>query len=106
MLLRLLLCYRDFRCPNSILDVMVLPNQEKENAYSPTKSSIDNLEYSHVEHTPAVGRDHIADTIPPHESYEGFHRYDPKATWRSEEEAKVVRKTDLYLLSWICLMVT
>ena len=84
---------------------MALMREEKEMAYSPTKSSVDNLQYSHVEHTPAVGRDHIADTIPPHESYEGFHRYDPKATWTPEEEAKVVRETDLYLLSWICLMV-
>lgn len=54
---------------------------------------------------PSVGRDQLYDAIPPHESYEGFHRYDPTAVWTAKEEAAVVRKTDLYLLSWICLMV-
>ena len=55
--------------------------------------------------SPQVGRDHLYDTLPPHESYEGLHRWDPAAKWTAEEEAAVVRKTDLYLLSWICLMV-
>ncbi len=54
----------------------------------------------------AVGRENIADALPPHESYEGKHRWDPAATWTPQEEARVVRKTDLYLLSWLCLMVT
>ncbi|GAB7354555.1 hypothetical protein MBLNU459_g5010t1 [Dothideomycetes sp. NU459] len=52
--------------------------------------------------TVSVGRDHIS--LKPHESYEGAHRWDPEATWTSEEEATVVRKADLRLLSWICLM--
>lgn len=51
-----------------------------------------------------VGRENLADAIPPHESYEGRHRYDPSATWTEAEERKVVRKTDLLLLSWICIM--
>ena len=55
--------------------------------------------------SPLVGRDHLFESLPPHESYEGLHRYDPTATWTVKEEAAVVRKTDLYLLSWICLMV-
>ena len=55
--------------------------------------------------SPQVGRDHLSNTLPPHESYEGLHRWDPAAKWTAEEEAAVVRKTDLYLLSWICLMV-
>jgi len=54
--------------------------------------------------SPAVGRENIADALPPHDSYEGKHRWDPEATWNAEEEAVVVRKTDIYLLSWICLM--
>jgi hypothetical protein len=45
-----------------------------------------------------VGRTHIH--LRPHESYEGAHRWDPEATWTPEEEAKVVRKTDLTLLTW------
>jgi hypothetical protein len=52
--------------------------------------------------TAQVGRDHI--DLRPHESYEGAHRWDPLAEWTSEEEARVVRKTDLFLLSWICFM--
>lgn len=53
-----------------------------------------------------VGRENLSDAIPPHESYEGRHRYDPGATWTEAEERKLVWKTDLYLLSWICLMVS
>ncbi|TKA70873.1 hypothetical protein B0A49_05634 [Cryomyces minteri] len=52
-----------------------------------------------------VEADHLLSTIPPHESYEAFHRYSPGAEWTKNEEASLVRKTDLYLLSWICLMV-
>jgi hypothetical protein len=52
--------------------------------------------------TAQVGRDHI--DLRPHESYEGAHRWDPLAEWTSEEEARVVRKTDLLLLSFLCLM--
>ena len=45
-----------------------------------------------------VGRTHIH--LRPHESYEGAHKWDPEITWTSEEESKVVRKTDLTLLTW------
>lgn len=51
-----------------------------------------------------VGRDNLADVVPPHESYEGYHRFDPSATWTDEEERRVVRKTDARLLSWLCVM--
>lgn len=51
-----------------------------------------------------VGRENLSDAIPPHDSYEGKHRWDPSATWTPEEEAAVVRKTDYILLSWICVM--
>lgn len=53
-----------------------------------------------------VGRQNLADAVPPHEGYEGAHRWDPTATWTPEEEKRVVRKTDLYLMSWLCLMVS
>lgn len=52
-----------------------------------------------------IGQENLADFLPPHQSYEGVHRWDPSATWTAKEEAAVVRKTDLYLLSWVCLMV-
>jgi hypothetical protein len=55
--------------------------------------------------TAPIGRENLSDQVPPHESYEGLHRWDPAATWTPEEEKKLVRKTDFILLSWLCLMV-
>lgn len=52
--------------------------------------------------TPQVGRDHI--DLRPHESYEGANHWDPSAQWTPEEEARVVRKTDFFLLSYLMLM--
>lgn len=52
-----------------------------------------------------VGKEHLAGVTPPHESFEGYHRFDPTATWTPQEERKLVFKTDLMLLSWICFMV-
>ncbi|KAM0705757.1 hypothetical protein Q7P35_007117 [Cladosporium inversicolor] len=54
------------------------------------------------DNTHEVGRTNIP--LQPHDSYEGAHRWDPEATWTAEEEARVVRKTDLRLLTWLCLM--
>ena len=51
-----------------------------------------------------VGREHLFHALPPHESYEGRHRWDPDLFWTETEEKKLVRKTDLYLLSWLCVM--
>lgn len=48
-----------------------------------------------------VGRAELADTTQPHETYEGRHRFDPEAKWTAEEERRVVRKTDLRLLTWL-----
>ena len=44
--------------------------------------------------------------LEPHESYEGRHRWDPEAKWSPQEERYLVRKTDVMLLSWICIMVS
>ncbi|MCJ1428723.1 hypothetical protein MMC29_006634, partial [Sticta canariensis] len=38
---------------------------------------------------PLVGRDHLYDALPPHQSYEGLHRYDVAAIWTAKEEAAV-----------------
>jgi len=40
----------------------------------------------------------------PIDSYEGKHRWDPKAEWTEEEEKKVVRKLDYKICSWVCFM--
>jgi hypothetical protein len=40
----------------------------------------------------------------PIDSYEGKHRWDPKADWTDKEEKHVIRKLDLRICSWACLM--
>ena len=52
-----------------------------------------------------VGREELHTALPPHATYEGAHLWDPSAEWTVEEEKAVVRKTDIRLLSWLCLMV-
>ncbi|GKZ39931.1 hypothetical protein AbraIFM66950_001652 [Aspergillus brasiliensis] len=42
-----------------------------------------------------VGQEHLAGVTPPHESFEGYHRFDPTATWTPQEERKLVLKTDM-----------
>ena len=86
----------------SAMDPSVLPF-EKGIEESPGKTSVDGSA-SHLSVVP-VGREHLSDALPPHESYEGRHRWDPSATWSEQEERRVVRKTDLYLMSWVCVMV-
>ncbi|KAF4781593.1 major facilitator superfamily transporter [Colletotrichum scovillei] len=53
---------------------------------------------------PVIGRENLSDLVPPHESYEGKHRWDPAATWTEAEERKVVRITDIKLLTMLCIM--
>lgn len=69
---------------------------------SPGKTSLHG-DASEAESVP-VGREHISGALPPHHDYEGCHRWDPDATWTEAEERRVVRKTDMYLLSWLCVM--
>ncbi|KAK0620240.1 major facilitator superfamily domain-containing protein [Immersiella caudata] len=40
----------------------------------------------------------------PIDSYEGKHRWDPKADWTDKEEKHVIRKLDMRICSWACLM--
>jgi hypothetical protein len=54
--------------------------------------------------SPAVGQEHLAGVTPPHASYEGHHRFDPTASWSPKEERRVIWKTDLMLMTWLCLM--
>lgn len=61
-------------------------------------------DHASLKQPPVVGRSELADITPPHESYEGKHRFDPTASWSIEEERRVVWKTDLKLLPWLCLM--
>ena len=40
----------------------------------------------------------------PIDTYEGRHRYDPKAKWAPEEEKRLGRRLDWRICSWCCLM--
>jgi hypothetical protein len=40
----------------------------------------------------------------PIDSYEGKHRWDPKAEWTPEEEKRVIRKLDWKICTWCCFM--
>ncbi|KAK3391150.1 major facilitator superfamily domain-containing protein [Podospora didyma] len=40
----------------------------------------------------------------PIDSYEGKHRWDPEAEWSDKEEQHIVRKLDVRICSWVCLM--
>jgi len=69
----------------------------------PSKQAFGNaFDKSLTASSDSVGREHIS--LRPHESYEGGHRWDPEATWTAKEEAAVVRKADIRLLLWICVM--
>ena len=66
---------------------------------------VDDEEDTQSSKSPEVGQEHLAGVTPPHETYEGYHRFDPTASWTPKEERAVVRKTDALLLTCICLMV-
>ncbi|KAH8179074.1 major facilitator superfamily protein [Sarocladium implicatum] len=69
-------------------------------AHPAATDDLDNVDKGHIE----VGRENIHSTLAPHETYEGNHRFDPELTWTAEEERKVLRKTDLKLMTWLCVM--
>lgn len=47
-----------------------------------------------------------ADFYRPIESYEGYHRYDPDFEWTAKEEKQIVRRLDLRICAYVCLMVS
>jgi hypothetical protein len=77
---------------------------QKGTVLDPDKASPDGSD-SRVSIVP-IGRENLSKALPPHESYEGRHRWDPNVVWSEKEETSLVLKTDLYLLSWICVMIS
>jgi hypothetical protein len=77
---------------------------EEDIKVPPGRTSTTDGKETQLEVAP-IGRENLFDAVLPQSSYEGFHRYDPTAEWSEAEERKLVWKTDLYLLSWICFMV-
>lgn len=53
-----------------------------------------------------VGQEQLAQVTAPHESFEGYHRFDTTAAWTPDEERRVVLRTDFLLLGWVCIMVS
>lgn len=85
-----------------VLSPDIMGTDDIENQPKVAKVDTESLpSKSHVE----AGRENLHHAIRPHQSYEGGHRWDPYVTWTPEEERKAVRKTDLMLLSWLCVMV-
>lgn len=50
------------------------------------------------------GNEDTASFYKPDPSYEGAHRFDPNATWTAEEENQLVRKLDIRICLWACIM--
>jgi len=44
------------------------------------------------------------DSLEPHASFVGNHRWDPHATWTDKEERAVLWKTDMHLLVFFCVI--
>lgn len=63
-----------------------------------------SLERSSLSVSDRVTAAALEDVVQPHESYEGFHHWDPTMTWTDQEERRAVRKTDFMLLSCLCAM--
>ena len=55
-------------------------------------------------HEDETASHHLGKYYTPIDSYEGKHRYDPKARWTPEEEKRLVRRLDWRICSWCCLM--
>ena len=49
-------------------------------------------------------RDSLERYYVPIERYEGRHRYDPKATWTEAEEKALIRRLDIRVCAYCCLM--
>lgn len=83
-----------------------MTGEDIERGNNPSISTKNNDEYPDSSKVSvAVGQEHLASVISPHESYEGYHRFDITASWTPQEERRVVMKTDVLLLTWICIMV-
>ena len=84
--------------------------EEKSSFAGPQLTHADSTEeedakYSlRAEHVPKGNETSLESYYAPIDSYEGRHRYDPKATWSKAEEAALIRKLDVRVCAWCCLM--
>ena len=76
-----------------------LAHTEKGFDYLSRKTSLDGYASRREDRAIPVGRENLFEALPPDKSYEGKHYWDPSAKWIDQEECRLVRKTDLYILS-------
>ncbi|PYI06852.1 MFS general substrate transporter [Aspergillus sclerotiicarbonarius CBS 121057] len=48
----------------------------------------------------------LVEEYKPRPDWEGIHRFDPAARWTWAEEKKIVRKLDIRIIVWACIMIT
>lgn len=82
-----------------------LAHTEKDFGYLPRKTSLDGSASQIGDQAIPVGRENLSEALPAHEFCEGRDHWNPSATWTGQEERHLVRKTDLYLLHRICVMI-
>ncbi|KAJ3042003.1 hypothetical protein HDV00_008294 [Rhizophlyctis rosea] len=70
-------------------------------AYRKTERSGDKVNFSDVN---VFDDSELAEHYQPRADYEGRHRFDPTLTWEPEEEKKLVRKIDIKIMAFVCLM--
>ena len=77
----------------------------KSNPPSILKSDIDDVA-GELKTIPGANEsvDRLERFYVPIETYEGRHRYDPKAMWTEVEERSLIRRLDIRVCAWCCLM--
>ncbi|XP_014560121.1 hypothetical protein COCVIDRAFT_12992 [Bipolaris victoriae FI3] len=69
------------------------------------KETETHKEHGKEKHSSAFVSEGLArDHYKPITTYEGIHRYDPDFEWEPAEEKRIVRKIDIRICSWVCLM--
>ncbi|KAI4217421.1 MAG: hypothetical protein LQ351_000016 [Letrouitia transgressa] len=78
-------------------DRIFIPTQEQTTKSGPTDddATADESVFSNAK---------AYDIYKPIEKYEGRHRFDLNATWSEDEEKKLVRRLDLRICLWACIM--
>ncbi|KAL7416906.1 major facilitator superfamily domain-containing protein [Mrakia frigida] len=85
------------------------PSRDGSGASSPTDekksyADVSALEADEITLNDVLDEEERKKLHQPIESYEGFHRYDPAATWTPQEEKKIVNKIDLRIMTLACLL--
>ncbi|KAL8949496.1 MAG: hypothetical protein Q9222_004394, partial [Ikaeria aurantiellina] len=85
----------------------------RDQAFVSTRSENSGSSFRTCDHTRDVEDEVAADgsivlkpleKYGPNEKYEGRHRFNPDARWSESEEKKLVRRIDIKVLSWVCIM--